>query len=95
MGLNKKCPKCGSEKVQISNERSKHGFLWLILFGVYYLCWVMCKWFVGFFILCCIDWWLYLISKSQDKGYVWKCKGWFVGVKRIYYCHDCGHNFKG
>ena len=32
MAVNKKCPKCGSENVQLSNESSKHGCLFLILF---------------------------------------------------------------
>lgn len=35
--LNRKCPRCGSTKVQLSSERSKHGFFWLILFGFFYL----------------------------------------------------------
>jgi hypothetical protein len=41
------------------------------------------------------DWWMALIKKSQDKGYVYKSAGWFSGQKRIYYCHNCGYNFKG
>ena len=37
MAVNKKCPKCGSEQVQLSNESSKHGCLFLILFGWIFL----------------------------------------------------------
>lgn len=94
MSLNRKCPKCGSTRVQLSNERSKHGFLWFLLFGIYYLCWIMFKWMIGFLVLCCYDWWMALIKASQGKGHVWLSKGFFTGVKRIYYCHDCGYNFK-
>ncbi|MCQ2570858.1 MAG: hypothetical protein MJ154_01240 [Candidatus Saccharibacteria bacterium] len=94
MGINKKCPKCGSGKVQLSNERSKHGLLWLILFGIYYICWIFCKWMIGVIIFCYYDWWMYLVKKSQNKGHIWQSKKWFSGNKRIYYCHDCGHNFK-
>ena len=37
MAINRKCPKCGSTKVQLSNERSKHGCLFVILFGIWYI----------------------------------------------------------
>ena len=53
------------------------------------------KWIVGCFILTFVDWWMAIVSKIQGKGYVWKSKRWFTGRKRIYYCHDCGHNFNG
>lgn len=95
MGINKKCPKCGSTKVQLSSERSKHGCFWFILFGIYYIAWVFIKWTIGVAVLLCLDSWMYMIAKSQNKGYVFKAKGWFSGVKQIYYCHDCGNNFRG
>lgn len=36
MAINVKCPKCGSTKVQLSNESSKHGCLYMVLlvFGI-------------------------------------------------------------
>ncbi len=43
MALNRKCPKCGSDHVQLSNEKSKHGCFWTLLFGVVYICWVFIK----------------------------------------------------
>ena len=43
MAVNVKCPKCGSTKVQLSNEMSKHGCLWTVLFGIYYFMWIMIK----------------------------------------------------
>lgn len=94
MALNRKCPRCGSTKVQMSSERSKHGCLWLILFGIYYICWIMIKWMIGFMLLIMLDWWIAIIKAAMGKGYVWKCKGWFSGVRRYYYCHNCGYNFK-
>ena len=93
--MNPKCPKCGSDRVQLSNERSKHGCLWFVLLGWLFLIWLMVKWCIGFIVLCCIDWWMAIIKKSQGKGYIWKCKRWFSGKKRIYYCHECSYNFKG
>lgn len=92
--INKKCPKCGGEHVQLSNERSKHGCLFTILFGAYYLCLVLVKWCIGAIVLVCFDWWMAIVKKFQNKGHVWQCRKWFSGNKRIYYCHDCGYNFR-
>ena len=94
MGLNIKCPKCGSTKVQCSNERSKHGCMWFILFGMWYFMWITIKWMIGFMILVCWDWWMSIIQKSTGKGYLWQSKKWFSGTKKIYFCHDCGYNFR-
>ncbi len=47
MSINPKCPKCGSCKVQLSNSESKHGCLWLFLFGIWYVLWVIIKWCIG------------------------------------------------
>ncbi|MBE6577718.1 MAG: hypothetical protein E7653_06230 [Ruminococcaceae bacterium] len=94
MGLNRKCPKCGSEKVQLSDTTKKHGCLWFILLGWIYILWMFFKWMIGFMVLICLDWWMAIIKKSQNKGYVWKSKRWFSGKTQYYYCHDCGHNFK-
>ncbi len=94
MGVNVKCPKCGSERVQCSNERSKNGCLWWALFGWFYWIWLLFKWILGFIVLICWDWWMAIIKKSMGKGYVWQSKRLFSGKKRIYYCHDCNHNFK-
>ena len=93
MAINRKCPKCGSEKVQLSNERSKHGCLKYILFGLFYLCWVMMKWFIGIFVFILYDWWMAIVKKASGKGHVWQSKRWFSGTKKTYFCHDCGHNF--
>ncbi len=90
-----KCPKCGGEHVQISNERSNHGCLWFILLGWVYLIWIMIKWMVGITILLLFDWWMAIIKACQKKGYIWHCKKWFSSTNKIYYCHDCGHNFRG
>ena len=95
MALNVKCPKCGSNRVQMSNERSKHGCLWLLLLGWFYVMIVLFKWIIGLMVLMCIDWWMAIIKACQKKGYIWKCSRWFSGTKKVYYCHDCGHNFRG
>lgn len=94
MAINRKCPKCGSEKVQLSNERSKNGCLWLILFGWWYVILVIFKWCVGLMLLCVYDWWMAIIKAVQKKGHVWQCAKWFSGKKSVFYCHDCGHNFR-
>ncbi len=94
MGVNTKCPKCGSEKVQCSNERSKNGCFWFIIFGWWYVILLMFKWMIGFIVLLCWDWWMALVKKNSGKGYIWKSRKWFSGKKKIYYCHDCGHNFR-
>ena len=94
MALNKVCPKCGSDKVQLSNERSKHGCLFTILFGIYYICWVLIKWCIGFWVLVLYDWWMAIVHSVQKKSHVWQCKKWFSNKARIYYCHNCGHNFR-
>ena len=95
MALNVKCPKCGSTEVQLSSVSSKHGCLWFILLGWVYLITIPIKWIIGLAVLCFVDWWMAIIKKKQGKGYIWKSKRWFSGKKKVYYCHSCGHNFKG
>lgn len=87
-----RCPKCGSDKVQLSVERNKHGCLWFILFGIWFF---IIKWTIGLCVLMCWDWWMAIIKVVQHKGYVWKFKRWFSNTKKIYYCHECSYNFKG
>lgn len=74
MGINLKCPKCGSTQVQLSSESSKHGCLWFLLFGIWFIFWVIIKWMIGTMIFICYDWWMYIIQKSRGKGYVWQSK---------------------
>ena len=94
MGINRKCPKCGSERVQLSDVQKKHGCLWFILLGWIYVFWVMIKWMIGIIIFFVYDWWMAIVKASQGKGHVWQSKKWFSGSSKVYYCHDCGHNFK-
>ena len=94
MAVNKKCPKCGSNHVQLSNERSKHGCFWTILLGWIFIFWLVIKWMIGCMILCFYDWWMAIIKKCSRKGHVWQCRKWLSGNKRVFYCHDCGYNFK-
>ncbi len=84
MAMNKKCPKCGSAHVQMSEEKSKHGCLFTILFGIYYIMLVMFKWMIGLLILICYDWWMAIIKAVRKKGFVWQSKKWFSGKKRTY-----------
>ena len=94
MAINRKCPKCGSERVQLSNEANRHGCLFTLLFGIWYLMVVLVRWMIGLVILVCIDWWMAIIKAVSKKGYVWKSARLFSGKKKIYYCHECGHNFR-
>ena len=94
MGINRHCPRCGSTHVQLSDERSKHGCLWFIFFGFFYLFWIMIKWVIGFMVFILIDWWMAIIRSVQGRGYVWKCRTFFAGTKQLFYCHDCGYNFR-
>lgn len=94
MWINRKCPRCGSQQVQLSNERSKHGCLWLILFGIYYICWIVLKWMIGFCVFVCYDWWMVIVKRASGKGHVWQCKKFFSNTKKVYYCHHCGYNFR-
>ena len=95
MAMNQKCPRCGSANVQLTQDESKHGCFWFLMFGWLYLILIPIKWCIGLAVLVCIDWWVAIIKKSQGKGYVWKCKRWFSGRRKVYYCHDCSNNFKG
>ena len=72
MSINMRCPKCGSYKVQLSDERSKHGCFWFLVFGILYLIWIPIKWCIGVMILLLFDWWMALIKALCHKGYVWK-----------------------
>lgn len=70
---------------------------WTLLvyfFGMYYIFYLFFKWLIGIIMFFLVDSWIWIIKKIQGKGYVWHCKKWFSGVKRTYYCHDCGYNFK-
>lgn len=91
----KKCPKCGSSKTQMTQKKSKHGLLWAILFGIFWLMWVMMKWVVGVMIFICYDWWMAIIKKKDGKGYHYVSAEWFKTSKTYYYCNDCGNNFRG
>lgn len=95
MPLNPKCPKCGSTRVQLSHVESHPGCLWFLLLGWIYLLWVWMKWCVGILIFFYLDWWLAILQKVRGKGYIWKSKRWFCGRTKLYYCHDCSHNFRG
>lgn len=95
MGINKKCPKCGSEKTQLTHIKSKHGFLKFLFFGIWYMLYIFYKWMIALTILICYDWWRAIIAKNSGKGYVWVSKKWFDINKKFYYCTNCGHNFKG
>lgn len=94
MAVNRKCPKCGNDRVQLSNVRSNHGLIKFIFFGIFYLAFICVKWVIGATIFFVWDWWRYLIAKSSDKGYVWQSLRWFALNKKNYYCHECGYNFK-
>lgn len=94
MAINVKCPKCGGTKVQLSNEMSKHGCLYMVLFGIWYFMWMMCKWMIGFMVLVCYDWWMAIVHSVSGKGHVWQSKRWFSNRRKVYFCHDCGHNFR-
>lgn len=94
MGVNTKCPKCGGQKVQLSSESSKHGCLFTVLFGIWYFFWLLIRWMIGLTILVAFDWWMAIIKAAQKKGYVWQSKRWFSNRRKVYFCHDCGHNFR-
>jgi len=94
MAINVKCPKCGSTKVQLSNEESKRGCFYFIFFGLYYIFWIMIKWMIGLMVFMFYDWWMAIVKLTQNKGYVWQSKKWFSGRRKIYYCHECGYNFR-
>ena len=95
MGINRRCPKCGSNQCELTLEANRHGCLFTILFGVWYIALVLIKWFIGFFFLIYYDWWMAIIKAFLHKQHVWKCRDWFSFYKRTYYCHDCGYNFRG
>ena len=95
MALNVKCPKCGSTEVQITSVDGSKGLLWFILFGWFYLILLPIKWMIGLAVLICIDSWMSFLKKKEGVGYIWKCKRWFSGKRKTYYCHSCHNNFKG
>lgn len=94
MGLNRKCPKCGSEKTKLStaHNKQKHGIVWWVFVGWW---WIALSLMIGIFIFLLIDWWMFIIAKAQNKGYVWKCVQWFSLDKKYYHCEKCGHDFRG
>ena len=47
----------------------------------------------SFIVFMFYDWWMYIVKRIQKKGYVWIAKR-FIGLKKVYYCHDCGYNFR-
>lgn len=94
MSINKKCPKCGSEKVQLTNENKKHGVLWFILFSIPYACWWLFKATCALCVLILWDWWMAIIKKKQGKGYTWISKRMISNKSQTFYCHECNHNFR-
>lgn len=94
MRMYRKCPRCGSPHVQLSLEQSKHGCFWFILFGIGFVLWRIVKYCIGIVIFLCFDWYMAIIASARNKGYVWHCKKWFSGKRQLYYCHNCGYNFR-
>ena len=94
MGLNQRCPKCGSTMVQLSSDRRGMGCLWFVLFGIWYVLWVIFKWIIGIYVFLLYDWWMAIIHAAMGKKHIWVCKKLFIARRRTYYCHTCGHNFK-
>lgn len=95
MSINRKCPQCGSNYVQLSNEKSKYGFFWFLIFGIFYILYIVfIKWLTGIVIFLFYDIWMFIVKKVNNKVYVWQCVKWFSINKRIFYCHNCGYNFK-
>ena len=94
MGVNMRCPKCGSDRVQLSNEMNKHGCLWFLLCGIYYVAWYLCRMLIGLIIFIVYDSWANFVYRLRGRGYVWQSKRWFSNRRRIYYCHTCGYNFR-
>ena len=94
MGIDRICPRCGNPHVQLIDEKPKYGCLWTLLFGIYYVIWVIIKFVIGTILFFCYDWWMAIIKKCLGKGHVWQCRKWLGFTKRYYYCHNCGYNFK-
>ena len=94
MAITGKCPRCGSNHVQLSIEKSRHGCLWTLLLGWIYILWVLIRWLVGIVLFFLWDWWTAILHAFMGKGHVWQCRKWFSGYKRVFYCHDCGCNFR-
>lgn len=93
MGKYVKCPKCGSQKCQLTDKAKHRGFLYFLVFGVFWLIYAMIKWTIGIMVFLCFDWWYAIIMKARKKAYHWHCKKWFT-KRNSYYCQDCGFNFK-
>lgn len=89
-----RCPKCGSERVRLSDEKSEHGWLWMLVFGWAYLLLTLIKWVIGVLIFLYYDWWMALVKACMKKRHTWKCRQWFSGKKRVFCCSDCGYKFK-
>ena len=94
MSINPTCPKCGSNRVQLTMEKRSRGFLWFLFFGVFYIIWVMLKWVIGIAVFMWYDWWMALVDRARGKQHVWAAKRFFTGRRQTYFCHDCCHNFK-
>ena len=95
MGINVKCPRCGSERCQLSNEEAKRdGCLYFLFFGVWYIFFLIIKLLIGLIVFLLVDWWVAIIRAHQGKGYVWLSKRILSGRRKIYFCHDCGFNFR-
>ena len=94
MSINKICPRCGSNKVELTHINKGYGCLFGIIFGFFYLILiVLIKWMIGLTILLVWDWWFAIVMKSSNKPYTWISKRFFFR-RNTYYCHECGNNFK-
>ena len=93
MGLNPRCPKCGSDHVQLTSQHYGHGCFMTVVFGVFYLAWRLFKYIIGMILFAIYDWWAAILHALCGKGHKWICRSWFSNRRRTYYCHDCGHNF--
>lgn len=89
------CPRCGSSNVlsqqnlsiinKIKVKTRGHGFFWWLLFGIFYLIWVLCVWTFKAMYWLFIGWWVDLIKKSKEKK---------EREKVVHVCQDCGYRWE-
>lgn len=89
-----KCPKCGSEKIRLVQSERKMSWAFALIFWAVYPFYFLVKVSVALIVLCYYDWWMYLVKKHQNKGYVWISKSMIKGRRNIYFCNTCHKSFK-
>lgn len=88
------CPNCRGKNILISYEKEEEPNFYAVFFGIFYIIWFLFRCVLGILIFCFYDWWHAILEKRRGRSHLFRCRRWFRGSKKSYYCQDCKTHYK-